>query len=806
MFSRFIRYIVCLCAGMLFVASGLLAQDGDIGNPSFELGLNSWTKYTYSPSLDARPGEPTVACVGSSPCFDVLRPSSVPNGTLVCGSQAWGTSKNGGVYQTFNWYGQQATVTVTGRAYSVKFPAEGGAEFNNGCRVRMGLVTGQASNRSSVTTWIVFPWGNDWTQRKINIPGYGTYTLFIEYYQPAINAVMTTLWDNVILTELPPVICETLPHATIPADPAHPDTTVTITWTTDVPSTSRIDYGVNSTTEQFVEDLSPTTSHSITLTGLQPSTTYRYHASSSAQDYITWVSDELFFNTPIQFSDIATSPTPDGLSTRITWKTDAPATSQVEYGTTTSYGNTTTENTNLVTNHEVIVNGLTEDTDHHFRLWARNNPLYSSAVSADTLFHTLPAPGSSLRNGSFEEAHNNQSPSLYPWVSYTRYIVNAGYNPIDGIVGPYPASGPDYWFADIRANDGAYFLGGAASWEFKNGGVFQRINCIPNQLYTLSAKFATYSIGGTNYDTRARLGIDPNGGVDPSQVQFWSGYSPTNNNIWYMGATTVRSGSNGVITAFVDVLQQYLMDWHVVAIDDVKLSIPEEISIRQLKNMVTGSSGVLSNKIVTHVDQFYIYYDGKYYYRVYVEEEDRTAAIPVLLWVQGTDIPVTGNKLTAVGSLVIYNGKDTGLLAQEWTVDDGQYTLPKPVALLQKAIVGPLSQSHGICNTGLRVRVFGKANNVSPEDSSYTEISAFIDDGSKIPVQQPVGDPPLSGVRVYLLPSEFGVRIGDYLLVTGILTVDYVDPDGWPNGNEYYTYTVVTDTSDDWTNLTPPQY
>ena len=119
--------------------------------------------------------------------------------------QTSGGTKNGGVYQTFNWVGGPATLSLTARAYSEKFPTDGGGAWDTGCRVRMGLVAGQSQSRDDVTNWVTFPWGDAWSTRSISVPADGLYTLFIESLQPSPTAVMSTLWDNVTWTQLPPI-------------------------------------------------------------------------------------------------------------------------------------------------------------------------------------------------------------------------------------------------------------------------------------------------------------------------------------------------------------------------------------------------------------------------------------------------------------------------------------------------------------------------------------------------------------------------------------------------------------------------
>ncbi len=74
-------------------------------------------------------------------------------------------------------------------------------------------------------------------------------------------------------------------------------------------------------------------------------------------------------------------------SATIIWTTDQAATSQVEYGTTTDYGSTTTLDTALLTSHYVTLSGLTPDTLYHYRVISSN--VAGSAESSDYTFTTL---------------------------------------------------------------------------------------------------------------------------------------------------------------------------------------------------------------------------------------------------------------------------------------------------------------------------------------------------------------------------------------------------------------------------------
>ncbi|MCA9324689.1 fibronectin type III domain-containing protein [Candidatus Saccharibacteria bacterium] len=74
-------------------------------------------------------------------------------------------------------------------------------------------------------------------------------------------------------------------------------------------------------------------------------------------------------------------------SATITWTTDEAADSQIKYGTTSSYGSTTTLNTTKVTSHSVSVTGLTAGTTYHYQVVSKDAAGNSSS-SADQTFTT----------------------------------------------------------------------------------------------------------------------------------------------------------------------------------------------------------------------------------------------------------------------------------------------------------------------------------------------------------------------------------------------------------------------------------
>jgi hypothetical protein len=97
-------------------------------------------------------------------------------------------------------------------------------------------------------------------------------------------------------------------------------------------------------------------------------------------------------------------------SVRVTWTTDLPSTTQVEYGPTSSYGWSTPLVTDPVTAHSAPITGLAAETTYHYRVVSRDaagnttrSPdfLFTTAgVSTLSCHLTLPADGATVSGPS----------------------------------------------------------------------------------------------------------------------------------------------------------------------------------------------------------------------------------------------------------------------------------------------------------------------------------------------------------------------------------------------------------------------
>lgn len=114
----------------------------------------------------------------------------------------------------------------------------------------------------------------------------------------------------------------------------------------------------------------------------------------------------------------------------ITWTTDQPADTQVDYGTTTAYGGSTPLDTTLVSNHSAVLDALMPSTIYHYRVKSRNAP-GGLAISSDSTFITT-APGSALVI-TFNDLTGNQALDG----QYPTGVVDWG----SGVWWVFPASG-----------------------------------------------------------------------------------------------------------------------------------------------------------------------------------------------------------------------------------------------------------------------------------------------------------------------------------------------------------------------------
>jgi hypothetical protein len=157
-----------------------------------------------------------------------------------------------------------------------------------------------------------------------------------------------------------------------------------VTWTTNVPATSQISYGLKGSAaggQQEAIDSTLTTNHSMPIAGLSYNTQYQLTVTSQDALGNVAISDQQIFHTgldtrPPVVSDVTVQPSIKGTGVDaqgqiiVSWKTDKPGTSQVAYGEGSGggYSNKTAEDNTPVLNHVVVISNLPTSHVYHLQV------------------------------------------------------------------------------------------------------------------------------------------------------------------------------------------------------------------------------------------------------------------------------------------------------------------------------------------------------------------------------------------------------------------------------------------------------
>ncbi|HEY4706378.1 MAG TPA: CFI-box-CTERM domain-containing protein [Thermodesulfobacteriota bacterium] len=149
---------------------------------------------------------------------------------------------------------------------------------------------------------------------------------------------------------------------------------VKINWMTSEPATSQVEYGMTSSLGySTTADTAYLTAHTQSISGLAPSTTYYFRVRSADESGNAAVSANFTFITAAPAD--ATPPVISSVkaaditskSAVVTWTTDEPSTSQVEFGTNGSFTASTPLMTGLTTVHSALIEGLQSFTAYNFK-------------------------------------------------------------------------------------------------------------------------------------------------------------------------------------------------------------------------------------------------------------------------------------------------------------------------------------------------------------------------------------------------------------------------------------------------------
>jgi hypothetical protein len=166
-----------------------------------------------------------------------------------------------------------------------------------------------------------------------------------------------------------------------------PTSTQKISWTTNVPATSLVRYGLTGQAPLEQSDSTLVAEHEMVIRGLQDNSEYQLTAQSRDGEGNLAVSDVQVFRTaldtrPPALKNLSVETTIRGTGAEargqvvVTWETDEPSTSQVEYAegaSGTTYTSRTSEDAGLVTQHTVIVSDLPTSKVFHLRAISRDH-------------------------------------------------------------------------------------------------------------------------------------------------------------------------------------------------------------------------------------------------------------------------------------------------------------------------------------------------------------------------------------------------------------------------------------------------
>ncbi len=166
-----------------------------------------------------------------------------------------------------------------------------------------------------------------------------------------------------------------------------------VSWTTDEAADTQVEYGTSTAYGKTTSlSTSKVKTHSQALTGLTPNTQYHYRVTSKDAAGNPAVSGDFVFTTtaidtvPPAISNVAAAGITQSAAT-ITWTTDEMSDTQVEYGTSGSYGKASGISTARVTSHSKAITGLTPNTLYHYRAKSKD-AAGNLAVSGDFTFTT----------------------------------------------------------------------------------------------------------------------------------------------------------------------------------------------------------------------------------------------------------------------------------------------------------------------------------------------------------------------------------------------------------------------------------
>ena len=184
----------------------------------------------------------------------------------------------------------------------------------------------------------------------------------------------------------------------------------TITWTTDVPATTQVEFGTSPLdTVRSTVDATLLTSHRQVLTGLRPGATYAFRVRSVSASGGIGVSPDAVLTT----MPAGIGPEIGGVSVRqltgttatMAWTTATGTVAHIEYGLTANYGSLTVLKTFSAPAQELLVTDLTPATEYHFRVKSWDADGFLGASEDATLTTAVLGPATLIGSTTVQPQH-----------------------------------------------------------------------------------------------------------------------------------------------------------------------------------------------------------------------------------------------------------------------------------------------------------------------------------------------------------------------------------------------------------------
>lgn len=474
-------------------------------------------------------------------------------------------------------------------------------------------------------------------------------------------------------------------------------------------------------------------------------------------------------------------------SFRIDWTTDVPSTSVVEYGIDPPASDeglqyaSSTSAAGSTTSHSVVLLGLTKAKTYHYRVRS-GEAGYKTVYSFDYTFLTPSSARAFFKNGGFEDVDELGNHTLEPWQKF---------GTCDGL------QGPGTWYLGFKANEGSYYLGSAASYDIKNGGVYQRLQAQTGGVYHASFDYKTVNyenyannnpppIGVANYEeVQAWLGIDPYGGIDPDSPSvvwakhYTTGYqfygTPLTPALWSPPHEPLASldvtAQADTITLFVKIYNKYAHIWNITAADNVKLTGPPPVA------KVVASAGaaraednetflkITTPLVVSLVPQSELGF-------FYAQDEDGSAGLRV----QSSTAVSVGDRVLVEGVLSRNSHGERYVADATVTVSSTGGSSPEPRVAVNKTLGGKgydeggSAAAYGLTDQGLLTTITGRLTKYGLDDMS--EPVLWLDDGSGVSAGGSDVGVKVIKTNLYLTEDAVG---RDFYRITGVVASEIVD-------------------------------